>query len=124
MDARLEFLKQVDEQGLAEGNFLGLLHLLIGRRIAQADGTIISSGLTWREAAALLKKVRWNKHAVRDLGVDPQSLPMRDRERYWYSTIAHVGIDSEKALRAGDTLAKDLKKIGYDIGPAPGSKAT
>lgn len=120
MDARVEFLKQVEDQGLARGQFLGLLHLLIGRRIAKADGSVVSSGMTWREAAALLKKVRWDKNAVHELGIEANSLPMRDRERYWYLTISQVGVDSSEARQAGDALVKELNKAGYEIGPAPG----
>ena len=33
---------RIQEQGLATGNFLGLLHILIGRKISLADGTVVS----------------------------------------------------------------------------------
>ena len=48
MDRLREFLEAVRQHGYARGNFLGLLHVLIGRRIARADGTLVSGGLTWK----------------------------------------------------------------------------
>ena len=64
MDRVREFLEFVKTSNLAEGNFHGLLHVLIGRRITKADGTFVSAGLTWREVASWLKKVRWKKEAL------------------------------------------------------------
>jgi len=117
-----EFLTTLKEHGHAAGHFRGLLHVLIGRRIQQADGTVISTGLTWREAAALLKKVRWDKETVRELGLDPARLPPRDRERYWYTAIAQAQVDSDQAAHDGDCLAALLKKSGYVVGPAPAAR--
>jgi hypothetical protein len=114
MDALREFLEDVKLP--AQGNFLGLLHLLIGHRIKKADGTILSNGLTWRDLAALLKKVHWNTECVRDLGLDPEKLAPRDRQRFWYTAIAQAGVDSPKATQAGDKLADVLRKQGYVIG--------
>lgn len=119
MDRLREFLKAVEDQGMAQGKFLGLLHILIGRRIARADGTEVSSGLTWREAAALLKKARWDRDSVRELGLDPAGLPPRDRERFWYTAITQAEVRSEKAREAGDQLGAGLEPLGYVIGPAP-----
>ncbi|GIW78299.1 MAG: hypothetical protein KatS3mg105_0106 [Gemmatales bacterium] len=120
MDVRTEFLEQVREQGVAEGHFLGLLHVLIGRRIEKADGSLVANGLTWRELASLLKKVRWDRNAVRELNLDPDALPPRDRERYWYTAISQAGVDSPEAVAAGDELARRLQPLGYVVGPAPG----
>lgn len=114
MDAQRDFLQEIKEH--TQGNFLGLLRLLIGRRIKKADGTVISNGLTWRELAALLKIVHWNTECVRELGLDPDKLAPRDRQRFWYSAIAQAGIDSQKATEAGEKLADVLRKQGYDIG--------
>jgi len=119
MDRLRDFLDLVTEQGQATGNFLGLLHVLIGRKIALEDGTEVSRGLTWRDVAALFKKLRWDPEAVRELGVDPESLPPRDRQRYWYQAIAQAKVDSEEAIEGGDRLAEVLKEAGYIIGPAP-----
>src|SRR3954469_20244943 len=83
MDGAQTFLDELRQHGLVEGNVLGLLHVLIGRRVTRADGTLVSPGLTWRALADLLKSLRWNKDAVRELGLDPAALPPRDRQRFW-----------------------------------------
>src|SRR5690349_16630133 len=80
--------------GPSIGGFLGLLNVLIGRRISTRDGAVLSTGLTWRELAVLLNKFRWDPEAVRELGLDPERLPMRDRQRYWYTAIALANVDS------------------------------
>jgi hypothetical protein len=119
MDELREFLNTVGGRGLARGNLLGLLHILIGRRIRRADGTPVSSGLTWREAAAQLKRSRWERDAVAEVGLVAAELPPRDRERFWYAAIARAGVDSPKAVAAGDRLARALHDVGYEIGPGP-----
>ena len=121
MDGVQSFLDELRRHGLAAGRFLGLLHVLIGRRITRADGSLVSSGLTWREVAGVLKQVRWDKDAVRDIGLDPDALAPRDRQRYWYSAIAQAGVHSDAAVKEGDALAKALEKIGFHVGPAPKS---
>ncbi len=122
MDARVEFLTQLKRQNQAQGNLLGLLNILIGRRIERADGTVISSGITWRELAALLKKVRWEKEAAKELPIDLTTLPPRDREKFWYAAISQAGVGSEQAARAGDALAEVLRSAGYVVGRAPHSQ--
>ena len=84
MEGAREFLEQIRQRQLLKGHFLGLLHLVIGRKIARADGTILSSGNTWRQLAELLKNLRWDKESVRELGLDPDAFPPRDRQRYWF----------------------------------------
>ena len=120
MDVLREFLDNLKQRGQARGHFLGLLHVLIGRHVTQADGTVVAAGLSWREVSALLKKVRWDRDAVRELGLDPAQLPPRDRQRYWYTAIAGAGVDSDRGSEAGDRLADALRQAGYTIGPAPG----
>jgi hypothetical protein len=120
MDVLREFLGDLKRHGYAQGNFLGLLHVLIGRQIRGADGALISSGLTWRELADLLKRTRWDREVVRELGLDPAALPPRDRQRYWYQAIAQVRLDSAQATEAGDRLAQALRSAGYLVSPAPG----
>lgn len=115
MDALREFLDDLRRQGLADFRFLGLLHLLIGHRISRADGTVIATGLTWRELAAQLKRVRWDREAVRQLGLDPDQLPPRDRERFWYTAISRAGVDSEQARHQAEELAARLTAIGYTV---------
>src|SRR5207237_2657311 len=75
MDGVELLLDSLRQHGLAAGNFLGLLHVLIGRRLTKADGTPVSPGLTWRAAADLLKRLRWDKASVRELGLDPDAMP-------------------------------------------------
>ena len=121
MDRVRLFLDDIRQRGLARGNFLGLLHVLIGRRVALEDGTPVSAGLTYRELAALLKRVRWEREAAAELAIDLAGLPPRDRERYWYQVIVRAGVDSGKATAAGERLAEQLRGAGYDVGPAPGT---
>ena len=121
MDALRQFLKEVHEHGHARGQFLGLLNILIGRRITRVDGTVISQGLTWRELASWLKKIRWEKEAVTELGLEPNQLPPRDRLRYWYTAITRARVDAPEATEAGDRLAEVLAQHGYVVGTAPGS---
>lgn len=110
-----ELLDELMRLGYAEGNFLGLLNVLIGRRIEKADGTALSVGLTWRELAAWLKKLRWDPDAVRELGLDPDALPPRDRQRFWYSAISLAHVDSPQAAEAGDKFVAVLAKAGYVV---------
>lgn len=114
-----DLIKTIQEENLANENFLGLLHILIGRQISTVDGAEVSSGMSWRELAALLKKVRWPKESAKEVGVDPSTLPPRDRQRYWYQTICQAVVDSAEAIEAGDKLAEALEEHGYVVGPPP-----
>lgn len=122
MEQLREFLNAVRDSGAASGNFLGLLNVLIGRRVTRTDGTVVSRGMTWRELSALLKQLRWDRGVLRELKLDPAKLPPRDRERLWYVAIAHAKVASPAATAAGDRLIKPLKALGYVVGPAPGAK--
>ena len=122
MDSLRELLETVRDKDVVRGRFRGLLHILVGRRITGVDGTLVSSGMTWRDAASLLKALRWDREAVRELGLDPATLAPRDRERYWYSAIARAGIDSPEAVADAEQLLETLKALGYVVGPAPGTK--
>ncbi len=117
MDGLREFLSDLKRQGYAQGNFLGLLNVLIGRQIRTSAGALIANGVTWRVLAEWLKRVRWNKEAVRELGIDPANLPPRDRERYWYLAIAQARVDSPEAILAGNRLAVMLRQAGYTVLP-------
>ena len=119
MDRLHAFLEDVRQRGYAQGNFLGLLNLLIGRRVERPKGTVVSTGLTWRTLSQLLKKLRWDTSAVQELGIDPRALPPRDRVRFWYMAIAQAEVDSQKASLAGDRLAKSLQASEYVIWPGP-----
>jgi hypothetical protein len=119
MDSLRELLETIRQRDAARGRFRGLLHVLVGRTVRRADGTVVASGMTWRELAALLKRVRWDREAVRELGLAPGDLPPRDREKFWYLAISRAGLVGPEALAAADALAGELGKLGYEVGPAP-----
>jgi hypothetical protein len=122
MDVLREFLDDLKRQGLALGHFLGFLHVMIGRRLEKADGTLIANGMSWRDLSALLKKMRWDKNAVLELGLDPAALPPRDRQRFWYMAIVQAKVDSPQAVQAGDMFAEQLHSVGYVVGAAPAAE--
>ena len=124
MDQLRDFLNVVRERGAAKGNLLGLLHALIGRRITTADGTLVTAGMTWRDLATALKRERWEPETVRDLGLDPNALPPRDRYRFWYSAINQARVDSPAAAAAGDRLAAAVRSLGYLVSPAPSAASS
>lgn len=119
MDALSTFLDELKKGGQTQGNFLGFLHVLVGRRVAAKDGAAIVAGLTWRELAAALKKARWDPDAVKELGLEPADLPPRDRQRYWYTAISHAKVDSAPARQAGDRFAERLRGLGYEVSAGP-----
>jgi hypothetical protein len=118
MDALRELLDLLKRQEAAQSLFLGLLHILIARRISRPDGSAVSGGLTWRELAALLKRCRWDRDAAKQVDLDPEALPPRDRERYWYTVIARAGVDSAAAKQQAERLASLLEKKGYVVSAA------
>jgi hypothetical protein len=122
MDVLREFLDDLKRRGLTQAHFLGFLHVLIGRRIEKADGTLVANGLSWRDLAALLKRVRWDKMAVTEIGLNPADLPPRDRQRYWYMAIVQAKVDSPQAVQAGDLFAEQLRKVGYVVGAPPSTQ--
>jgi hypothetical protein len=119
MEGLRELLEHLKQHGLTRGNFLGLLNVLIGRHIEKPDGTRLSGGLSWRDAATLLKRVRWDREAVRELGLDPAHLPPRDRQRFWYMAIAQANVASPQATEAGDRMADVVRGLGLVVGSAP-----
>jgi hypothetical protein len=121
MEGLREFLEKVRQNHLARGHFRALLHVAIGRRIARADGTVLSAGVTWRQLSELLKLVRWDKELVRELGLEPDHLPPRDRQRYWYTAIVAARVDAPDARALGDAYAKLVAPLGFVVGPAPGA---
>ncbi len=116
MDRLEQFLEAVQASGRAAGRLRGLLYILVGRKVASADGTEVSGGLTWREAAVALRKARWDREAVRELGLDPAELAPRDREKFWYSAIGKAGLHAPEARHEAEALAKALAKLGYTVG--------
>jgi hypothetical protein len=121
MEGLREFLEKVRQNHLVRGHFRALMHVAIGRRIARTDGTVLSTGVTWRQLAELFRLIRWDKELVRELGLNPDDLPPRDRHRYWYAAIVAARIDAPDARVLGDAYAKLVAPIGFLIGPAPGS---
>jgi hypothetical protein len=119
MEALRVFLGEMKQKGIARGNLLGLLNVLVGRRLQKAGGGLISTGCSWRSLAGYLKLVRWDKQAVRELGIDPATLHPRDRVRYWFQAMSQTALDSQEANQAGDRLAAVLAKAGYVVGPGP-----
>jgi hypothetical protein len=79
--------------------------------------------MTWRDLSTLLKRLRWDREVVRELGLNPADLPPRDRERFWYMAIARAGIDTADAAADADRLIESLRKLGFEVGPAPGGKS-
>ena len=98
--------------GLAAGHLRGVFHIAIGRTVSRPDGTVLSTGLTWRELAGLFKVLRFDKELVRELGADPDALAPRDRQRFWYSAIALARVDSPEAFAEAEALIKRLKDLG------------
>lgn len=110
-----ELLEAVRDKGVAAGHFRGLLYVLVARRVSTTDGEAVSAGMTWRDLSALLKKVRWDREAVRELGIDPAELPPRDREKYWYLAIGRAGLSSPEASQDADALTAPLRELGYVV---------
>jgi hypothetical protein len=120
MEGLREFLEAVRQNQLARGHFRALLHVAIGRRITRSDGTVLSNGVTWRQLSELLRLIRWDKELVREIGLNPDDLPPRDRQRYWYAAILAAKVDSAEARAAGDAYVRLAAKLGFAIGPGPG----
>lgn len=115
MEGAHEFLEHIRHHQLLKGHFRGLLHLMIGRTITRADGVVLCSGLTWRQLAELFRVLRWDKEFVREIGLDPDALPPRDRQRYWYTAITSAGVDSVEASASADVLAAHVAALGYKV---------
>ncbi|CAN5594033.1 hypothetical protein BH11PLA2_BH11PLA2_14740 [soil metagenome] len=112
MDGVQHLLSVIREQKLAKGRLRGVFHLLIGCKLATADGTVLSSGLTWRQLAKELKDSRLDKNLVTELGADPDTLSPRDRERFWYAAITLGMATGEGGSQAAELL-KMLKPHGF-----------
>jgi hypothetical protein len=119
MDAIRDFLTTVRQANLVPGHLRALLHILVGRKITRPDGTIVSTGLTWRQTAAYLRLLRFDPQLAREVNLDPDTLNIRDRDRFWYTVIAHAQIDSPTAVAEADKLAPLLLQHGYIVGPPP-----
>ena len=94
--------------------------LLLGL-VSSLRRTLVSTGVTWRQLAETFRQIRWDKELVRELGLNPDDLPPRDRARYWYAAITTAQVGSPKARDLGDAYARIVAPLGYFVGPAPGS---
>ena len=121
MEPLRKFLNAVRHHGTAHGHLLGLLHILIGRRVTRSDGTPISGGMTWRELAALLKQLRWDRDTVRELQLDPAGLPPRDREHSGTRPSPTPAWLPPRPKRRATVLSDLSRRLGYVVGPAPGT---
>lgn len=110
-----EFLTVLRGRQMVSGHFAGLLHLLIGRTLVRADGQVVSTGLTWRTMADVLKNLRFDRELVRELGLDPDSLPPRDREKFWFAAILRGGMTTPRVRANADALAALLPNLGYRV---------
>ncbi len=116
MDQLRDFLDAIKASGVATGHFRGLLFVLIGLPIKAADGTPLSSGMSWRAAASALKACRWDRLAVQELGLDPSDLAPRDREKYWYTAISRADLGSSLARSSAESFARAVAPLGFTIG--------
>ena len=119
MDALSTLLEKLKKGAKSRGHLLGLFNILVGRKITAKGGEVDSSGLTWRELANILKRVRWDTEQVAEIGLVADDLPPRDRQRFWYTSILRAHVDSPEAAKAGDKFAEVLRKQGYEVGPSP-----
>src|SRR5438876_400059 len=115
MDGIRDLLEAARTGGLVAGRFRGLLHIAIGRTVSKPDGTKLSSGLTWRALASLLKTIRFDPELGREVGADPDTLSPRDRERYWYAVIALAHVDSPEAVAQAEKLVGPLMDLGFVV---------
>ena len=120
MDRLIDFLETLRRHQLVHGQLRAIFHIVIGRTIRTSDGTVVSSGVTWRDLAKTLQLIRWDKELVRELGLVPDDLPPRDRQRYWYTAIAAAKVTAADAVVLGDRFAGLVTPFGYAVGPAPG----
>ena len=115
MDALIQLFDLVQTKQLAHGNLLGMLNVLIGRRITSPKGSVIANGFAFRDLAAWLKKARWDPDHAKEINSGTDALPPRDRQRYWFAVICQAQVDSAEAKKAGDQFAAALAKEGYTV---------
>ncbi len=118
MDAIRSMLARVRSPGFPTEHFPGLLHLLIGKTLVDTDGKVVSKGFTWRECASLLKTARIDPELARTLGLNPDDLPPRDREKFWYVALTRYPVGCEKAQQGAVSLVPWLAKSGLNVSDA------
>ena len=115
MDGVRDFLSQLADKGLVKGRLLAVLHVVIGRTLRKSDGTLVSMGLSWRQVSELFRDLRIDKELVREVGLDPNTLSPRDRQRFWFQAIAAAKPDSEAAKLQAVELIAMLPSMGYSV---------
>lgn len=112
-------LELIRDRKLASGRLRGVFHLVIARKLARTDGTLLSTGVTWRELSQLLKSLKFDRELVKELGTDPDLLAPKDREKFWYAAISLAKVDSPQARREAEDLIEQLKPLGIVAVSAP-----
>jgi len=115
MEGTQLFLEFISKPGWAKGHLRGVFHIAIGRKVLDEAGNVVANGTTWRELAAALKAVKFDKTLVKELGADPEALSVRDREKFWYLAIALAGVDSAEARSQAERLATKLERSGWYV---------
>lgn len=115
MDAIRSMLARVRSPGFPAEHFPGLLYLLIGKTLVTSDGKVASKGFTWRECASLLKTARIDPELARTLGINPDDLPPRDREKFWYVALTRFPVGSDKAQHSATALVPWLADSGLTV---------
>ncbi len=119
MDGLQRLLDAVRDNGLAAGHLRGVLHIAIGRQLTDVAGAVVSAGVTWRDLAERLKLAKFDTSLGMEVGADPDVIAPRDRQRFWYATIALAQPDGAEAVRQAEALAAPLRRLGFVIGPPP-----
>ena len=119
MDARVELLERIQAETPIQGHFLGLLNILIGRRIEKADGTLVSSGITWRDLAMMLKKSPLGSGGGARTGPRP-GRPAAARPR---ALLVRCHLPGLRRLRPGDEGRRRSGGIAHAVGLCGGAGA-
>lgn len=112
MDGPRTVLELIRDQRLAAGRLRGVFHLLIGRTLVRDDGTPLTTGVTWRQLATLLKLSKFDRDLVQELGSDPDAVSPKDREKFWYLAIGLAKVETARARQEADALLALLKPHG------------
>ena len=119
MDGIREVLSVAREAGLAAGNFRGLLHIAIGRKIVRGNGTVVSTGVTWRGSPPNSNTSASTRNS------SANSVPTRMRLGAAGSrTVLVLGDRPGEGRfpggrRGGGQTGAVLRSLGYHVGPPP-----